>query len=198
MVENILSEILANASDYKHNGPRGNGETSFLNDNGEYFKWRRYNINNVRYFVCVRHHMLHYTKVQNLKHCRFVSNVEYATFKTIPRPRCQVLGCDKLAQNQGRSTSRAPYVKFKKTYCENLDARLGFKCTTTIIPEYGGLTVDHINEDHFDNRPENLQTLCPYCHHVKNILVRRAEEVKLILMLKKIYATKLDLGKFET
>ncbi len=29
------------------------------------------------------------------------------------------------------------------------------------------LELDHINSDHFDNRLENLQILCPNCHAVK-------------------------------
>lgn len=32
------------------------------------------------------------------------------------------------------------------------------------------LDVDHINGDHEDNRPENLQTLCKFCHWDKTII----------------------------
>ena len=28
---------------------------------------------------------------------------------------------------------------------------------------------DHKNGDHEDNRPENIQTLCSICHHIKGL-----------------------------
>lgn len=57
----------------------------------------------------------------------------------------------------------------KKTYCENKDGRLGFTCPVDVnfdLPN-SVLHGDHINGNHEDNRPENLQTLCPICHHIK-------------------------------
>lgn len=100
---------------------------------------------------------------------------------------------NKLAKDNGflshgaRSKASHKYLKFRKDYCENKDARLGFKCTTTIInpqthPEIfeanenvdaawnGLLHVDHINGDPSDNREENLQTLCVCCHTIKTAL----------------------------
>ena len=41
------------------------------------------------------------------------------------------------------------------------------KCGWSIISEYTGkipLQVDHIDGDWTNNRPENLQLLCPNCH----------------------------------
>jgi len=32
------------------------------------------------------------------------------------------------------------------------------------------LTVDHIDGNHSNNNPENLQTLCPNCHAVKTVI----------------------------
>ena len=58
------------------------------------------------------------------------------------------------------------YVKYKKDYCENIGSRLGYKCTTTIMDNCQ-LEVDHINGNHSDNRPENLQTFCVCCHKYK-------------------------------
>ena len=59
-----------------------------------------------------------------------------------------------------------PYRKYRKDYCENVDGRLGFKCTTTIIWD-GMLDTDHINGNPSDNRPQNMQTLCKCCHAYK-------------------------------
>jgi hypothetical protein len=59
-----------------------------------------------------------------------------------------------------------PYRKHRKNYCENIDSRLGFKCTTTVVWD-GMLDVDHKNGRPDDNRPQNLQTLCKCCHAYK-------------------------------
>lgn len=58
------------------------------------------------------------------------------------------------------------YSLFRKSYCENIDGRLGFTCTTSVVWE-GMLDVDHINGNPYDDRPENLQTLCKCCHAYK-------------------------------
>ena len=59
------------------------------------------------------------------------------------------------------------YKIYRKDFCENIDGRLGFKCTTTIIDPEWQLDTDHINGDPSDNREENLQTLCKCCHSIK-------------------------------
>ena len=59
------------------------------------------------------------------------------------------------------------YLLFRKDYCENIDSRLGFKCTTNVHWK-GMLDVDHINGNPFDNREENFQTLCKCCHSYKS------------------------------
>ena len=59
------------------------------------------------------------------------------------------------------------YKIHRKKYCENIDGRLGFKCTTTIIDPEWQLDTDHINGDPSDNREENLQTFCKCCHAIK-------------------------------
>lgn len=65
----------------------------------------------------------------------------------------------------------------RKDYCENIDGRLGYKCTyPTDLPTINGekftshLQVDHINGNPKDNSPENLQTLCACCHSFKTAL----------------------------
>lgn len=74
-----------------------------------------------------------------------------------------------------------PYLKYRKTFCENKDGRLGFVCNTVLptqdMLKAAGLNwtpdqflqVDHINGNPKDNRPENLQTLCSHCHTIKGI-----------------------------
>lgn len=62
--------------------------------------------------------------------------------------------------------SKHPYRAFRKTYCENVDSRLGFKCTTTVVWD-GMLDVDHIDGNPANNAEENLQTLCKCCHAYK-------------------------------
>jgi hypothetical protein len=59
----------------------------------------------------------------------------------------------------------------KKNFCENKDGRLGFECPVNTEWKFPNSVLhgDHINGDHEDNRPENLQTLCSICHHLKGL-----------------------------
>jgi 5-methylcytosine-specific restriction endonuclease McrA len=66
------------------------------------------------------------------------------------------------------SNSTHPYRRYRKDYCENIDGRLGFKCTYTNIKDHQ-LDTDHINGDPSDNRPENFQKLCKNCHADKTM-----------------------------
>lgn len=77
-----------------------------------------------------------------------------------------------VAKNAGYNTvteylnSIHRYKKYRKDFCENIDARLGFHCTyNVVIPAQ--LQVDHINGNPYDDRPKNLQTLCANCHVYK-------------------------------
>lgn len=104
------------------------------------------------------------------------------------RPRCIVYGCDKPGQHTGRyrldgtPTFRKTCTKHhninygmkgwdykinRKEYCENVDGRLGFVCTTTIIDPFWQLDVDHIDGDPSNNDANNHQTLCKCCHAIK-------------------------------
>ena len=80
-----------------------------------------------------------------------------------------------------------PYhLQWRKPYCENVDGRLGFECTTYIhydpplpksikwLVDYGFpqpmLEVDHIDGNPY-NEPvdgSNFQTLCSCCHKYKS------------------------------
>lgn len=51
------------------------------------------------------------------------------------------------------------YAKFKQTVC----SRCGF------VPEHTcQLDVDHIDGNHYNQNPTNLQTLCANCHRLKS------------------------------
>lgn len=97
----------------------------------------------------------------------------------IRRARCDRHHFRKLADN---GYFPVPYLVHRKNYCENIDGRLGFVCTSTILnpidnPELFGddpnptwnamLQVDHIDGNPFNNDPKNLQTLCACCHIFK-------------------------------
>lgn len=88
------------------------------------------------------------------------------------RSLCKNHHYESIAVRKGMSkikliNSWHPYRKYRKNFCENIDGRLGYKCTATIVWE-GQLQVDHINGVPNDNRPENLQTLCACCHVYKS------------------------------
>lgn len=60
-------------------------------------------------------------------------------------------------------------IAHKKTKCENEDGHLGFNCSS-IIHYPGVLELDHIDGNHNNNIPENLQTLCVVCHKYKSFI----------------------------
>lgn len=89
------------------------------------------------------------------------------------RKRCRNHHYEHTATNAGMSVrdwqnSFHPYLHQRKTYCENIDSRLGFTCTTTITMN-AILQVDHIDGNPSNNEPENLQTLCACCHIHKTL-----------------------------
>ena len=67
----------------------------------------------------------------------------------------------------GASVLEEGVVEVKKTYCENKDRRLGYKCTA-YIPYKGALELDHIDGNILNNFPDNVQTLCKVCHSYKS------------------------------
>ena len=111
-------------------------------------------------------------------------------FPVEPQQVCIVEGCDRLGQHLGRYHKKGEirrrkkcpkhhnieysmdgwnYKKHRKNYCENIDGRLGYICTSVILESMceSQLDADHINGNPHDNREENIQTLCKCCHPVK-------------------------------
>ncbi len=95
-----------------------------------------------------------------------------------PRPTCAIDGCQNLARASGKKSKlgfpfykrhcsahtkelhipKFHYRQHKKDRCE----RCGF------VPLHTGqLDVDHIDNNHNNNDPANLQTLCKNCHALK-------------------------------
>lgn len=59
----------------------------------------------------------------------------------------------------------------KKNFCENRDGRLGFVCPVNPDFEFPNSVLhgDHIDGNHENNIPSNLQTLCSICHNIKGM-----------------------------
>lgn len=97
------------------------------------------------------------------------------------RPKCFNANCSNPADNAGNgrwhkycslhhrmkyNMKNGKWLNHRKDFCENVDGRLGFTCTSTILISEQ-LEVDHKDGDKANNTPENLQTLCACCHRVK-------------------------------
>ena len=110
-----------------------------------------------------------------------------------PRPTCANPGCGKPSMcnghrwshfcskcrnaSQGRSTYAPGVTPLRKNMCANADGRanLGFPCFTNwkLVKKYKAKItthMDHIDGNHLNNDPADLQELCPYCHDEKSRL----------------------------
>ena len=75
--------------------------------------------------------------------------------------------CDKCHRaSYGAVPLQEGVIEVKKSYCENIDSRFGYKCTAH-IPYSGALELDHIDGNRDNNIVENIQTLCKVCHSYK-------------------------------
>lgn len=140
------------------------------------------------------------------KYCGTCHNERRKNFQNLSKnlsktkyPKCCIKDCNKkvtllgtdhegnlkFSQYCDKHGGTAYHLQWRKTYCENIDGRLGFICTTNIhydppltkdtkwIVDYGYpqpmLEVDHINGNPFDEPTDgsNFQTLCSCCHKYK-------------------------------
>lgn len=63
----------------------------------------------------------------------------------------------------------------KKEYCENVDGRLGWQCPVPAkswkeLDMLNALDLEHLDGDHFNNTPENVDTICKLCHGKKSTI----------------------------
>jgi 5-methylcytosine-specific restriction endonuclease McrA len=101
-----------------------------------------------------------------------------------PAPVCRMMECGEPADNSGygryhkycskhhrgmyqNKNGGQKYKQYRKDYCENIDGRLGFVCTATIIDVRWQLETDHRDGDKSNDAEENLQTFCANCHRIK-------------------------------
>ena len=104
------------------------------------------------------------------------------------RPECISIGCNKFVTYSNKSSAGLPtwrshcgrcheasggrgtfapgVTSIKKDYCENVDGRLGYICTST-IQNSCQLDLDHIDGEHYNHVSENIQTICKNCHSWK-------------------------------
>ena len=106
-----------------------------------------------------------------------------------PDRQCCEEGCTRLGQHTGAYRIDGSIIRrkrcnihhhaargvdvhklYRKNFCENVDGRLGYKCTATIVQTDWQLTVDHIDGNPHNNDPVNLQTLCFNCHAYKTLI----------------------------
>ena len=113
--------------------------------------------------------------------------------KTYEQNMCDYPGCNNLQRNKGYTKPNKKgevkkvydkfcsqhhgmkyningyeYKRYRKNYCENIDGRLGFVCTTT-IKDISQLDGDHKDGNPRNNDPKNIQTLCASCHRYKTL-----------------------------
>jgi len=87
------------------------------------------------------------------------------------RPDCHACHSSKEANKKRLSktelaNSKHVSRKYRKSYCENADFRLGIECKG--FAHEWQLQVDHIDSNPKNNNPWNFQTLCCNCHRYKS------------------------------
>ena len=79
--------------------------------------------------------------------------------------------CNRCMADRKAGKTRKGVTTLKKRFCENIDSHWGFKCPflPDVWPDFQpGLHLDHIDGDHYNNHPNNVETLCCVCHARKS------------------------------
>lgn len=125
--------------------------------------WRK---NNGKYMCNTHHGKLIATKrgLKSIAHV-IAANAGFESVRDHLNFQAQEKG---FSNHTEYANSKHPYLRYRQNYCENIDGRLGFICTTTIsMPAV--LQVDHIDGNPKNNDLNNLQTLCACCHIHKTL-----------------------------
>lgn len=148
---NIAQNIKSNASPYYRRA-----------------KWVLSEFNVSPGFVCGKHHSRNIAKNRGLSNMAEVVavNAGFANLAEHQLFQAKENGWDTWTQFQNSLHPYRWYLNEQPT-CENVDSRLGFKCTTTTFPGLGMLDVDHRDGIPTHNDRDNLQTLCKCCHAYK-------------------------------
>ena len=119
-------------------------------------------------YMCAQHHNQQVAKNRGLSSIAEViaKNAGFNTVSEHLNDRALQKGFENHTEY---SNSLHPYRKHRKDYCENIDSRLGYECTTTIVHSCQ-LDTDHKDGNHLNNDPNNLQTLCKCCHSYKGLI----------------------------
>ena len=100
--------------------------------------------------------------------------VVYSHKDTNGNPRWRIHCSHCQAASYGKWPHREGVTPFKTGKCSNVDGHLGFDCLIkwSKIPDWAkGMTeIDHIDGNNVNNRPNNLDELCPVCHKLKGQL----------------------------
>ena len=89
-----------------------------------------------------------------------------------PRPVCKVCNLNPCAVNYITKDNGKEYIRYraKCNSCKKPDKKSECEKCGFVAVHSCQLDIHHINENHSDNTPNNLQTLCANCHRLETYL----------------------------